>query len=65
MSSISQLQVGLYEQVLDEELEVILQRHPDLIAMTTATPSHKGRAYEKPKRRRGPQIASGHSHLAV
>ena len=33
--------------------------------MTTATPAHKGGAYEKPKRRRGPQIANSHSHLAV
>ena len=32
MSSASQLQVGLYEQVLDEELGVMLEGRPDLIA---------------------------------
>ena len=32
MSSTSQLQVGLYEQVLDEELGVMLEGRPDLIA---------------------------------
>jgi superfamily II DNA or RNA helicase len=32
MSSKSQLQIGLYEQVLDEELDVMLEGRPDLIA---------------------------------